>query len=140
MPLFIFPYPKDNIFCLFSPLKVIYFTVFRLNAQHKEKEYPEEEVHLWIDFFQDGQVDATSIFQYTELQLRGYMNTMNSFNNLLGEALSWWRVSEGIYSQFTMSPLNVLTQAKLYWVDTDDPNILSPAMANMLWSRAIGRQ
>ena len=55
MPLFIFPHPKDNIFCLFSPLKVIYFTVFRLNAQHKEKEYPEEEVHLWIDFFQDGQ-------------------------------------------------------------------------------------
>ena len=51
MPLFIFPYPKDNIFCLFSRLKVIYFTVFRLNAQHKEKEYPEEEVHLWIDFF-----------------------------------------------------------------------------------------
>ena len=119
-------------------LFTLQFSDSMLNTRKKNTQKTESICELI--FSGRSKVDATSIFQYTEWQLRGYMNTMNSFNNLLGSALSWWRVSEGIYSQFTMSPLNKLTQAQLYWVDTDDPHILSPAMANMFWSRAIGRQ
>ena len=119
-------------------LFTLQFSDSMLNTRKKNTQKKKSICELI--FSGRSKVDATSKFQYTEWQLRGYMNTMNSFNNLLGEALSWWRVSEGIYSQFTMSPLNVLTQAKLCWVDTDDPHILSPAMANMFWSRAIGRQ
>ena len=119
-------------------LFTLQFSDSMLNTRKKNTQKKKSICELI--FSGRSKVDATSIFQYTEWQLRGYMNTMNSFNNLLGEALSWWRVSEGIYSQFTMSPLNVLTQAKLCWVDTDDPHILSPAMVNMFWSRAIGRQ